>query len=298
MSYQIELRHLRYFQVLAEELNFRRASERLFIAQPGLSRQIKQLEEILQAQLLFRTKRSVQLTPAGEFFKAEIDRLLNQLDQTKKQVALIHQGDFGEIRIGFVGSAIHHVLPRLITGINRKYPNIHTSLDELPNHAQVSMIQKDQLDLGFVRVTSLSGGLDSRRVHEDSFSIVLPAEHPMTVEQFENIGQLREEKFILFSSEYSSEYYDKVVSICRDQGFEPTVSHKSIHAFTIFKLVENGLGIAIVPTSLVDGYELRIKSIPLTNIPQRTQLSAIWKNSNRNSSLKKALEFLFEKELD
>ena len=81
MSYQIELRHLRYFQVLAEELNFRKASERLYIAQPGLSRQIKQLEEILGSQLLLRTKRSVKLTPAGVYFKDEVDRLLNQLEQ-------------------------------------------------------------------------------------------------------------------------------------------------------------------------------------------------------------------------
>ena len=296
MSYQIELRHLRYFQVLAEELNFRKASERLYIAQPGLSRQIKQLEEILGSQLLLRTKRSVKLTPAGVYFKDEVDRLLNQLEQIKKQVKLIHSGDYGEIRIGFVGSAIHHVLPRLITRINKEYPNIHTSLDELANHAQISMIENDSLDLGFVRISSIPGNLESRIVHEDSFSIVLPEQHEMTAKQFKNMGQLKEEKFILFSSEYSSEYYDKVVSICRDQGFEPTVSHKSIHAFTIFKLVENGLGIAIVPTSLIDGYELKIKSIPLTKIPQRTQLSAIWKKSNKSSLLNKALESLFDDE--
>ncbi|WP_258101247.1 LysR family transcriptional regulator [Marinoscillum pacificum] len=294
MSYQIELRHLRYFQVLAEELNFRKASERLFIAQPGLSRQIKQLEEILDAQLFARTKRSVKLTTAGVYLKEEVDRILNQLDLAKKQTALIHQGDFGEIRIGFVGSAIHHVLPKLISRINKQYPNIHTSLDELANHVQLSMLQNGRLDLGFVRVTSIPLGLESKVVHEDSFSIVLPQNHEMSAKEFENIGQLKDEKFILFSSEYSSEYYDKVVSICRDQDFEPTVSHKSIHAFTIFKLVENGLGIAIVPTSLVDGYELKIKAIALTKIPQRTQLAAVWKKSNRNSSLSKALEFLFD----
>lgn len=233
MSYQIELRHLRYFQVLAEELNFRKASERLFIAQPGLSRQIKQLEELLDAQLFVRTKRSVVLTAAGTHFKEEVDRLLNQLDLAKRQTALIHQGDFGEIRIGFVGSAIHHVLPKLISRINKKYPNIHTSLDELANHVQISMLQNDRLDLGFVRLTTIPMGLESQVVHEDSFSVVLPQDHEMTEAVFDHIGQLKNEKFILFSSEYSSEYYDKVVSICRDQGFEPTVSHKSIHAFTI-----------------------------------------------------------------
>ena len=294
MSYQIELRHLKYFQVLAEELNFRKASEKLFIAQPGLSRQIKQLEEILSSRLFDRTKRSVKLTAAGEYFKGEVDRITNDLEQAKKQTALIHQGDSGEIRIGFVGSAIHHVLPQLISKINLRYPDIHTSLDELPNRTQINMIQDDQLELGFVRVTSIPAGLESKKVHEDSFSVVLPEDHAMVEEEFENIGQLKDEKFILFSSEYSSEYYEKVISICRDQGFEPNVSHKSVHAFTIFKLVENGLGIAIVQTSLVDGYDLRIKSFAMEQIPQRTQLSAVWKKSSKNASLKNALDMLFE----
>ncbi len=292
MSYQIELRHLRYFQVLAEELNFRRAAARLFIAQPGLSRQIKQLEEMVNAQLLVRTKRSVKLTPAGEHLKREADRMLHQLSQAIKQTELIHLGAHGEVRVGFVGSAVHHLLPKLITAMHEIYPNIHTSLDELSNQVQLTMLLHDQLDLGFIRGVAIPAGLESNIVHEDTFSVVLPADHSMTASQFTNIGQLRAEKFILFSKEYSSEYYDKVVSICHDQGFEPIVSHKSVNAFTIFKLVEEGLGMAIVPSSLVGGYQMRIRAIEMTAIPQRTVLSAVWKRASANTSLTKVLELL------
>ncbi|MDW7694258.1 LysR family transcriptional regulator [Flammeovirgaceae bacterium SG7u.111] len=294
MSYQIELRHLKYFKTLAEELNYRKASERLFIAQPGLSRQIKQMEEILDAQLFERTKRSVKLTPAGTYLKTEVDYLFNRLEFAKKQTSLIHKGDSGEVRIGFVGSAIHHVLPELILRINSQFPDIHTSLQELANLQQIELLLKDKLDLGFVRISSFPKGLQSKVVHEDSFSVVLPAAHPMTAQKFEHIGQLKDEKFILFSSDYSNEYYNMVTSICQDQGFDPVVSHESVHAFTIFKLVENGLGIAIVPTTLIEGYQLRIKAIELVDIPQRTKLSAIWKTDNHNASLQNALDFLFE----
>ncbi len=295
MSYQLELRHFKYFQAVAEELSFRKAADRLFIAQPGLSRQISQMEEILKARLFERTKRNVQLTPAGAYLKNEVDFILNHLEAAKRQVELMDKGESGEIRIGFVGSAIHHVLPDLMLKLNQKFPDIHTTLQELPNQAQIDAVEKDKLDIGFVRVSNVSTELMMVPVHEDTFSVVLPAGHPLDSVNFTDIGQLRDEKFILFSSDYSPQYYDKIISICQDQGFLPLISHKSVHAFSIFKLVESGLGVAIVPTSLVDGYQLGIKSIEMKNIPQRTMLSAIWKPKNRNHTVQNAIRFLFEK---
>lgn len=293
MGYQLELRHFKYFQAVAEELSFIKAADRLFIAQPGLSRQIKQMEEILNAQLLERTKRSVKLTPAGAYLKGEIDFVFNHLETVKRQVELLNMGESGEIRIGFLGSAIHKVLPDLIVKLNERFPDIHTNLDELPNLTQIKYIEKDRLDIGFVRVSNVPSGITMRPVHEDTFSIVLPSNHKLDQSNFNNMSQVEAEKFILFSSDYSPQYFDKIMSICQDHGFEPQISHKSVHAFTIFKLVESGLGIAIVPTSLVDGYELNIKAIELASIPQRTVLSAIWKTDNRNKTVQKAIEFLF-----
>jgi DNA-binding transcriptional LysR family regulator len=288
----MELRHLHYFKAVAEELNYRKAAERLFISQPGLSRQIKQLEEMVGVQLFDRDKKSVNLTAAGVFFKDEVDFVLNHLELTKGQLKLITEGKIGELRIGFLGSASNRVLPDLLSKLTTDQPLISTSLEELSNSMQVEMIQKDKLDLGFVRVASVPEGLEMQPVMRDTFSLVVSENHPIQQSDFKSIHQFAEESFILFSSDYSNLYFEQIMSICRDGGFAPLIRHKSVHALTIFKLVELGLGVAIVPTSLGEGYDLKIRFMEIPQIPQFTELSAIWKSSNRNPSLKKALPLI------
>lgn len=289
---KIELRHLEYFRGVAEELNFRKAAERLFISQPGLSRQIKQMEELLGVQLFERTKRNVELTAAGNYLKSEVDYIFNHLELTKTQLREIASGKIGELRIGFLGSAAHQVIPDLLVRLSREFPGIQTNLEELNNQLQVEMLEKDKLDLGFVRLARVPEGLSMKAVHRDTFSLVLPIAHPISAANFEHVGQLQEEPFILFSSDYSSLYFDKIMSICEDRGFTPKISHKSVHALTIFKLVEAGLGVAIVPSSLKEGYDLKVKFIEITDIPQHTELFAVWKTENRNPALKHVLEVL------
>ncbi len=295
MSYQLELRHFKYFMAVAEELHYRKAAERLFISQPGLSRQIKQMEEILDAQLLIRSKKKVSLTPAGEYLRGELEFVLNHLELTKKQLKLINEGSSGELRIGFLGSAMQSIVPKLLVKLQDVYPNIRTSLDELSNHAQVNAVLKDKLDLGFVRLARVPEELNIKPVFDDSFSVVLPENHPLDSKSFKGMKQLKEESFILFSQDYSPLYYDKVMSICEDAGFTPKVSHRSVHAQTIFTLVENKLGIAIIPTSLQYGFDLNVKFIELKKIKQRAQLSVIWKKDNRNPVLKHGVNLLLNK---
>ena len=209
MNYQIELRHFIYFLAVAEELHYRKAAEKLFISQPGLSTQIKQMEEILDTQLFVRDKKKVSLTPAGEFLKKEVE-------QTKKQVKLIGEGQLGEVRIGFLGSAMQNVVPNLLLGLKEKHPTVHTTLEELSNRAQINAILADRLDLGFVRLSRVPRGLEVRPVFEDTFSLVLPENHPLDAINFKNINQVADEDFILFSQDYSPMYYDTVLSICED----------------------------------------------------------------------------------
>lgn len=288
----IELRHLEYFRAVAEELNFGRAADRLFISQPGLSRQIKQMEEILDVLLFERTKRHVELTAAGMYLKSEVDYIFNHLQLTKSQLREIAAGNVGELRIGFLGSAAHTVLPELLVKISQTFPGIRTNLEELSNASQVEMLEKDKLDLGFVRLARVPDTLQMKMVQQDTFSLVLPLRHRIEAEKFKHIGQLKDENFILFSQDYSSVYYDKIMSICEDRGFSPRITHKSVHALTIFKLVEAGLGVAIVPSSLKEGYDLKVKFVELGNIRQKTELYAVWKRGNRNPALGKALELI------
>ena len=289
MSNQIELRHFKYFLTVAEELHYRKAAERLFISQPGLSRQIKQLEQLLGVPLFVRDKRKVSLTAAGEYLKGEMEFVMNHIELTKKHVARMNQGEEGEVRIGFLGSAMQNVIPDLLVKMNEKYPQVHTSLEEMSNIAQVSAIEKDQLDIGFVRLATAPNGMNMQPVFKDSFSVVLPKDHALNAKNFKSVKQLEEERFILFSSDYSPFYYDKIMSICEDQGFTPRVSHKSVHAQTIFRLVENKLGVAIIPTTLKHGFNLDVKFIELKNIRQEAVLSILWKKDNRNPVLKKVL---------
>tara|TARA_R110002020_G_scaffold5982_2_gene24840 strand:- start:263 stop:1156 length:894 start_codon:yes stop_codon:yes gene_type:complete len=291
----MELRHLSYFKAVAEELNFRKAAERLFISQPGLSRQIKQLEELLEVKLFERDQKHVELTVAGNYLKGEVDFVLNHLQITKSQLKLIASGKIGELRIGFLGSASNQVLPDLLSKLNSQQPLISTSLEELSNAVQVEMIEKDKLDLGFVRLASVPNDLEMKVVLRDSFSLVVPKDHPIQIQDFHSVNQFRDESFVLFSSDYSNLYYEQIIGICKDAGFSPRIRHKSVHALTIFKLVENGMGVAIVPTSLKEGYELNVRFMQVPNIPQFTELSAIWKAENRNPALKQVLPLILKK---
>ncbi|MGY3793100.1 LysR family transcriptional regulator [uncultured Aquimarina sp.] len=293
MSYQLELRHFTYFLAVAEELHFRKAAERLFISQPGLSRQIKQMEEIIGAELFIRNKRNVSLTAAGMYLKKEISYIFNHIDFTVKQTALIDKGSEGEIRIGFLGSAMQTVIPNLLINVNKEFPKIQFSLEEMSNYDQVNGILSDQLDVGFVRLARVPDGVSIKQVQTDTFSLVLPKNHFLNQENFTSVAQVSKEHFVLFSSDYSSIYYDKIMSICEDQGFTPIVSHKSVHAQTIFKLVESGLGVAIVPTSLQYGFDLKVKFLEIPRISQRAELSVIWKEDNRNPALAKVKQLLF-----
>jgi DNA-binding transcriptional LysR family regulator len=294
MSYQIELRHLRYFLAVAEELHFRKAAEKLFISQPGLSRQVKQLEELLGTPLLRRDKKKVSLTRAGEYLKGEVEFLLNHLEVTQKQLKLISGGQYGEVRVGFLGSAMQTVIPALLVRLKMQYPQIKTSLEELSNNAQLSALLRDKLDIGFVRLDRVPEGLNLQPVFEDTFSLVLPSDHPVGPGNFRGLGQLKEENFIMFAQDYSPLYFNTVMSICEDAGFTPKVSHKSVHAHTIFRLVENYLGIAIVPTSLQEGFAMDVKFIPLHKVPQRAVLSMVWKKDHRNKALDHCISLLLE----
>lgn len=289
---QLELRHLNYFKVLATELHYRRASALLFISQSALSQQIKQLEQILKVTLFNRSNKKVTLTDAGNLFYRDVQQIINKVETAVVHLKLYKEGNTGQIGIGFVASAMESVLPALLKKFNSDCPNIKFQLDELSNSDQLIALQNESIDLGFMRSNHLPEGFTSQKVYTETFSVVLPANHPMIKEKFKHIGQLKDEFFILFPNEQSQLYYQQILSLCADQGFAPKVAHRSIHAPTIFRLVENGMGLSIIPTSLAAGNHPRIKFIELKGIPQQTALYAVWKKENSNPALPYLLNML------
>lgn len=292
ISNQIELRHLKYFLTVAEELHFRKAAEKLYISQPGLSRQIKQMEENLGLSLFERDNRNVTLTKAGVYLYEELKINLTMLDAILKNAKLLNDGIDGNLNLGYVGSAMQNIIPDLLVEIRRKYPNIHFNLKELDNKKQIENLLTHEIDIGFVRLERVPNELEIYPIFEDTFSLVLPKNHSINTANFIDLAQFKNESFILFDPSYSPNYYQKIMQIFDFCGFTPFVSHKTFHASSIYKLVENNFGISIVPTSLKIGCSLNVKFIELNMIPQRTILSAVWSKRNRNPILPKILTLL------
>ena len=289
---QIELRSLRYFLVLAEILHYRKAAEILYISQSALSQQIKQLEGILGVSLFDRTNRKVALSRPGQLLVREVQLVLKQLDDSMERWQLSQEGVMGQLKIGFVGSAMQMYLPTIIKRFGNTHPKINFYLEELTNTEQIKALEQEQLDIGFMRSNRVSSELMIKSVYQENFTLVLPEDHAITKDNFQNMGQLSEESFILFPNENSPMYFQQIQNLCTDYGFSPRISHKSIHGPTIFKLVENGMGISIVPNSLRDEHNYRIRYLELDQVPYKTELFAAWKKNNTNPSLNYFLEML------
>ena len=292
MSNQIEHRHLRYFLAVAEELHFRKAAEKLFISQPGLSRQIKQMEQDLGVTLFERNNRRVALTKTGDYLQKELQINLKNLEDILTHSKLIHHGKEGHLTLGFVGSAMLQIIPAILKQFNSKFPKVMFKLEEMDNQKQIEGLLSQEIDVGFVRLERVPRSLEIHTVLKETFCLVLPKNHPVNKRNFKNLSQFKDSPFILFDPEYSASYYEKVMQIFDSCGFAPIISHNTIHASSIYKLVENNLGVSIVPKSLQFGYDMNVKFIELDAIPQRAFLSIAWSKNNRNPMLQNILQLI------
>ncbi len=292
MSYQIELRHIKYFLAVAKDLHFRRAAERLFISQPGLSRQIKQMEDDLGVVLFERHNRKVILTKAGAYLRDELTLNLKNLEHTFYHAKLLNNGKKGGLRLGYVGSAMQDIIPNLLLTFRKEHPDVIFNLKEMDNHKQIEDLLSYDLDIGFVRLDRVPKELEIKPILKEPFCLVLPYSHSLNKESFKSLNQLKEAPFILFDPKYSTSYFEKVMQIFDDSGFSPIVSHNTIHASSIYKLVEHHFGVSIVPKSLVDHNNTKVKFIELSHIKQRTTLSMVWNTQNRNPVLKGVFDFI------
>ncbi len=297
MTNQIELRHFDYFLALAETLHYGKAAEQLFISQSALSQQIQRLEHLVGQNLFDRTNRRVDLSHAGHLFKKVALGVTTQLHDSLEDWKLALEEKDGIIRFGFVGSAMQDFLPPLIKDFNEKFPKTRFSLDEMSNQSQLNALQEKQLDIGFVRSNKVPAGLTCETVYTENLCLVVPENHNISVENFKDMGQLSEENYILFPNEQSQMYYQQIIKLCQYYGFTPKISHRSIHGPTIFKLVEAGMGISLVPNSLRDDRNYKIRFIELNNVPFSTSLFAIWDKENAKTGLRCFLEILFSNKI-
>ncbi len=262
--------------MLAEKLNFTRAAAELNIVQPALSRQIKQIEEEIGAILFKRDKRNVKLTPAGAYFVKEAGKLVTMAERMAKRAAHIHNGQAGEISIGFTHSVMQTILPDILKTVKEEIPGIKTILREMNNRDQYLALQQNELDIGFATNPMVPLNLNSKVLHIDNFVILLPQEHPVHKDNYKDFSVFAKEEFIFPTVSDGPNYVHILESICVDAGFTPKVVHETDSASTSFRLVEAGLGISLEPISSLYGHEFPIKSIELKNIKQKAKLTMIW----------------------
>lgn len=249
----MELRHLRYFLTLAEELSFTKASAKLFIAQPPLSRQIKELETELNAKLFNRNNKRVELTEAGRFYQKEINLLMQSLDKINLKAEKISQNISGEFRIAYISSTFSGDITELVKFLSSKYPFVNFRLYEVPTVEQVVGLEQGKIDLGIIRAPLYSPEINTRLWFRDSFSLVFNR-NKVNIRSEKEIKKLKDETFVFFNKEYAPFYYDTLIEICAKYGFAPKIVHESNNISSIIQLVKNGLGISIVPTNIVKSH--------------------------------------------
>jgi DNA-binding transcriptional LysR family regulator len=245
----MELRHLRYFVAVAEFGSFSRAAEKLFIAQPPLSTQVRQLEEEVGAPLLVRHPRGVRLTTAGQVFLVEAKQVLASVERAKLLAAQKEHG--GLIRIAFVPSAANTILPRLLKRLRDARPQAEVDVAEMITSDQVDALRTGRIDVGLAR--AIPGASIALRQFGlgDPFCLAVPRGHPLAGATPIELRRAADAVFVGFTRYLGPAFFDQVISLCTDAGFSPRIRYEASTVYGVLALVGAGLGVAVVPASSV-----------------------------------------------
>ncbi|MDJ0852682.1 MAG: LysR substrate-binding domain-containing protein [Myxococcota bacterium] len=288
----IEIRHLRSFLAVAEELHFGRAAERLHMTQPPLTRQIQQLEEALGDVPLFdRSRRRVALTEAGAALVDESRRLLDQLERAVERTRRVARGEAGRLRIGFISTADYTVLPALLETYRRRCPGVDVELLESTGDEQVRLLEEGSLDVGILIPAERSAGLAWLPLYREPLVAVLPRRSPLARRRGAlPVKALRGEPFVLFPRPLAPSLYDEILATTRKAGFSPTIGQEARQMQTIIGLVAGGLGVSIVPACMQKLERRDVAYKELTPATPRTTTELAWRADASSGALASFLE--------
>lgn len=247
MDEQIELRHLRYFLAVAETLHFSRAADRLGIAQPPLSQQIRRLEDLVGHRLFDRTTRGVKLTLAGQLLAERARSTIEKVHDDLAQVRRLGRGEEGTLTVGFSGSVMFTELPAAIGDYRRRYPKVELRLHEMVTSAQTAALLDGTLDLGFLRDGDPTEGIELTTVLRQRYVAVLPEGHRLARRRLMKIADLKDEPFILFPRRMGPLAFDRTIACCERNGFHPNIVQNAPQWPTLVRLVAAGLGVSLAP---------------------------------------------------
>jgi DNA-binding transcriptional LysR family regulator len=287
----VDLRRLRYFVAVAEERHFGRAAERLHMAQPPLSQQIRRLESELGVTLLHRTTRSVELAPAGEVLLVRAREILAAVDDASEDTRRAARGEFGRLAVGFTGSATYELLPKVAAALRSALPGVVLDLrGELLTPAQLAGLLDGTLDLGLLRPPVRERELAVEVVRSEPLVAVLPEAHPLAAADAVPLEELASEPFVVYPSHFRSVVHDAVEDTCEAHGFLPRVALEVSETSTLVSFVAAGLGVSLVPESVrhmtVHGAVYR----PLTGEAAAVELAVAWRRDEVTPALERAVE--------
>ena len=270
----IDLRQLRQFVIIAELGSYRRAADALHIAQPALSVSIQKLEHAVGVPLLVRGAKGVTLTPAGDALMADARRALFHTDQARQAARRVALGEWGTLRLGFVGSATYMLLPRCLPAFRTQYPDVQLELREDSAVGLAAMLRANEIDAGLVRGPLAEGtALESWVVERDDLILAVPAGHPLAGGGPVDLARARGESFVTYAPAKVPGLHGVTQALCRKAGFSPHISQEAIQVQTLVSLVASGMGLALVP-GVTRAYSTpHVAFVALTDAEARNALS-------------------------
>ena len=286
----MELRNLRSFIAVAEELHFGRAAERLYMAQPPLSHQIRKLEKELGVQLFERNTRSVRLTSAGESFLEPVRDVLADVDIAVRAAQNAGKGEYGRVTVGFAGASSHESLPLLTRAVRVAHPGIELVMrGQTYADVALSRVADGSLDLGFVRLPVTQPGVESRVIFKEELICALPADHPLAKCKRIQVEALAAEPFVSFPPNCGSTLRDAAQRLCESAGFNPRVVQDAPDSYTILALVAAGVGVTLTLTSCQHIQQNGLVYRPLVKPGPVLQAALAWRSDNPSAALQAVL---------
>jgi DNA-binding transcriptional LysR family regulator len=284
----MELRHLRYFVTVAEELNFTRAAERLGLGQPPLSQQIRQLEEEIGSPLFHRLSRGVELTDVGRAFLSDARAILDHMERAKATAQRVARGEEGVLRIGFtVSTSSHPLIPTVIRDYQARFPGVAVSLEVTNSALLADSVRHGQVDAAFVRTpVSDSDGLTIYPMLTEDLLVALPFGHPLAAKAAIPLTAIADQGFILPLRPTAPGLYDMTIAACQRAGFSPRVTHEVGEFPPLLHLVASGMGVTIVPASLQYMYPSVVSYRRIEGDTPHTQISIIQRSNERSAAVR------------
>jgi DNA-binding transcriptional LysR family regulator len=289
----MELRHVRYFLAVAEYLNFSKAAQQLHIAQPPLSRQIRQLEDDLGVMLFVRSKRRVELTKAGQVFLVEARKLVVQAGHATEAARHAQKGESGIVRIG-IASGLGGIVGRAVAEHCRRFPSVNIECKDVFSGVQNEMLRKDDIDVGFLRPPVDHVNLDCELLFEEGLVVILPPSHRLAKRKSLRLKDVADEPLIIFDRSFSSGLYDKILGLYSRQGLTPhfAVTHVEAHEEAGAIMVASGkaifIGAGAIVTRSVSGIEL--VSVPLNEANAKIEVYMAWQKNKESATLRPFLD--------